>query len=155
MEFSTGMSNEDRIAMSGALSKVLADTYVLYVKTQNFHWNLTGPEFFPLHKLSEMQYEEMAQAIDEIAERIRALGFYVEGSMETFLKNSSIQEDHKVYAKHEFIKHLFQAHETVINLCRSLFSLSEKHKDPATGDLMARRLNFHEKAAWLLRSHLL
>ncbi|NGX39019.1 MAG: DNA protection during starvation protein [Chlamydiae bacterium] len=154
MEINTGMSSEQRATVGGGLAKLLADTYVLYLKTQNFHWNITGPEFFSLHKLTEMQYEEMAVGIDEIAERIRALGFYVEGSMEAFLNLSSVTEDHKVYPKHDLIHHLVEAHEVVIKDGRILSSLAEKENDPATVDLMGRRLGFHEKAAWMLRESL-
>ena len=154
MEFETGLSKDERVVISGALSKLLSDTYVLYVKTQNFHWNVHGSEFFSLHKLSQEQYEEMAEAIDEVAERIRALGFYVEGSMESFLKLSSIPEDHEVHPKHTYIENLILAHETVIRDCRSIGELAEKHHDHATVDLMGRRLGFHEKASWMLRSQL-
>ncbi|MDN3506552.1 MAG: DNA starvation/stationary phase protection protein [Simkaniaceae bacterium] len=154
MEFETGITKEERATISGALAKLLADTYVLYVKTQNFHWNVHGPEFFSLHKLSQEQYEEMAEAIDEIAERIRALGFFVEGSMESFLKLTSITEDHEISPKHAYIEHLVKAHEAVIRDCRALGDLSEDHHDHATVDLMGRRLGFHEKASWMLRSQL-
>lgn len=154
MELDTGMSQEERATISGALSKLLADTYVLYVKTQNFHWNIHGPEFYALHKLSEEHYGEMADAIDEIAERIRALGFFVEGSMEAFLKLSSVEEDHNIFPKVKYLQHLIEAHEQVIRDCRSLGTLADKNKDHATVDLMGRRLGFHEKATWMLRSQL-
>jgi starvation-inducible DNA-binding protein len=154
MEFETGIKKDERATISGALAKLLADTYVLYVKTQNFHWNIHGPEFFSLHKLSEEQYEEMADAIDEIAERIRALGFYVEGSMESFLKLTSIPEDHQINPKHVYIEQLIKAHEAVTRDCRALGGLAEDHHDHGTVDLMGRRLNFHEKAAWMLRATL-
>ena len=154
MDINSGMTKKDRAAVGGALSKFLADTYVLYVKTQNFHWNITGAEFYSLHKLTESQYEEMASANDEIAERIRALGFYVEGSMEAFLKHTTVEEDHEIYPKFELIQHLIEAHEVVIKSARTLSVLAEKHNDPATVDLMGRRLGFHEKAAWMLRESL-
>ncbi len=154
MEFETGITKETRATISGALSKLLADTYVLYVKTQNFHWNIHCPEFFSLHKLSQEQYEEMAEAIDEIAERVRALGFYVEGSMESFLKLSSFTEEHEVNPKHIYLEHLIKAHEAVIRDCRALGQLAEDHHDHATVDLMGRRHNFHEKASWMLRASL-
>lgn len=154
MEFETGVDKSARAAISGLLSKLLADTYVLYVKTQNFHWNIHGAEFYSLHKLSEEQYEELAEAADEIAERIRALGFYVDGTMEGFLKLSSITEEHDVNPKHTYIEHLIRAHEAVIRDCRALGDLAEKHHDHATVDLMGRRLGFHEKASWMLRSQL-
>ncbi len=154
MEHQTGMTKEDRAIVSGALSKLLADTYVLYVKTQHFHWNIHGPEFYALHLLAQKHYEEMAGAIDEIAERIRALGFFVEGSMESFLKLSSISEDHEIHPKHKFIENLIQSHEVVIRDARKLAQIAEKYQDPATVDLMGRRLIAHEQAAWMLRSQL-
>ncbi len=154
MELSTGMTKDERAVVSGSLSKLLADTYVLYLKTQNFHWNIHGPEFYALHKLSEEHYEEMAGAVDDIAERIRALGFFVEGSMEAFLKLSSVEEDHNINPKVKYLEHLIQAHEQVIRDCRSLGTLADTHKDHATVDLMGKRLGFHEKATWMLRSQL-
>ncbi|MCI0382451.1 MAG: DNA starvation/stationary phase protection protein [Chlamydiae bacterium] len=154
MELDTGMNEEQRAAISGALSKILADDYLLYLKTQNFHWNVTGPEFFSLHKMFEKQYVELAEAIDEIAERIRALGFYVEATTEAFRKFSSIKEDHRVLSKHEMLEQLVKGHEIVIRESRNLSKLAEKHNDPGTVDLMGRRLNAHEKAAWMLRSQL-
>ncbi len=154
MELQAGMTNDERAAISGGLAKLLANTYVLYLKTQNFHWNIHGPEFYALHILSEKQYEEMAEAIDEIAERIRGMGFFVEGSMESFLKLSSIPEDHKVHPKLKFIEDLITAHEEVIREARLIGDLAEKHSDHGTVDMIGRRLLFHEKAAWMLRSQL-
>lgn len=154
MELSTGMNETQRASVCGALAKVLADTYLLYLKTQNYHWNVTGPEFFSLHLLFEKQYEEMADAVDEIAERIRALGFYVEATSEAFRKLSSIKEGSKIIPQFEMVRELIEGHETVIREERHLASLAEKHGDQATVDLMARRLGVHEKAAWFLRSHL-
>jgi len=154
MELEIGMNQEARASISGALSQFLANTYTLYLKTQNFHWNISGPEFYSLHKLSEKQYEEMADAIDEIAERIRALGFFVEGTMSAFQDASSIEEDDKIHPKHIFLEGLVHAQEVVIREARSLAKLAEKHGDAATVDLMGRRLNVHEKAAWMLRSQI-
>lgn len=154
MELETGMNKEDRAAVSGALAKLLADTYLLYLKTQNVHWNIHGPEFYSLHVMTQTHYEEMAEAVDEIAERIRALGFFVEGTTAAFQKLSSISEDEKVHPKHVFIEQLIKAHGQVIRDCRSLGDLAEKHHDHATVDLMGRRLNVHEKFAWMLRSQL-
>jgi len=150
----TGLDNEAKGSISGALSKLLADVYTLYLKTQNFHWNIHGPEFYSLHKLSEEHYKEMAEAVDEIAERIRGMGFFVEGSMESFLKLTSIPEDHKVYPKLKFIEQLIEAHETVIREARSLGTLADKHADHGTVDMIGRLLLFHEKAVWMLRSTL-
>ena len=154
MELDTGMTKDGRASVSGALSKLLADTYLLYLKTQNTHWNIHGPEFYSLHVMTEKQYEEMADAVDEIAERIRALGFFVEGTTSAFQKLSSIQEDEKIHPKHILIEQLIKGHEQVIRDCRSLGELAEKHHDCATVDLMGRRLNAHEKFSWMLRSQL-
>lgn len=152
MEFNTGMNENQRASISGVLTKLLADTYLLYLKTQNYHWNVTGPEFFSLHLLFEKHYKEMADAVDEIAERIRALGFYVEATTEAFKKISSIKEDNKILPKFEMLKELVEGHETVMRDARKLGDLAEKHQDQATVDLIARRLGVHEKAAWMLRS---
>lgn len=154
MELETGMNKEQRAAIAGALSKLLADTYLLYIKTQNFHWNITGSEFYSLHLLFEKQYEELAEAVDEIAEKIRALGFFVDATTGGFKKLSSVHEDAHVLPKHEMLEQLIKANEVVIREARTLSALAEKHNDPGTVDLMGRRLNAHEKAAWMLRSQL-
>lgn len=154
MEFDTGMTADARATISGALAKFLADTYLVYLKTQNFHWNVTGAEFYSLHILSEKQYEELADAVDEIAERIRALGFFVEATTEAFQKLSSVEEEHSIHPKHVFLANLVKAHDVVIKEARALATLAEKHRDQATVDLMARRLGFHEKAIWMLRSQI-
>lgn len=154
MELNTGMTKEDRAAMSAGLSKLLADTYILYIKTQNFHWNIHGTEFYALHILTEKQYEELAGASDEIAERIRALGFFVDGTAAGFLKLTSIEEDEKVHTKQVYLEKLLEAHEIVIRDLRALGELAEKHGDFGTADLVGRRLGEHEKAAWMLRSQL-
>lgn len=153
MSLETGMNEEQRASVSGALTKVLADVYLLYLKTQNFHWNYVGVEFYALHLLFEKQYEELAEAIDEIAERIRALGFFVEATTDAFKKISSIEEDGRLLPGNEMLRDLITGHETVIRELRNLSNLAEKHNDPATVDLVGRRLNVHEKFAWMLRSN--
>lgn len=147
-----GMKEEPRSEISGLLAKVLADTYLLLVKTQNFHWNVAGPQFFSLHLLFEKQYGELFSATDEIAERIRALGFFVEASAEGFKKISSIREDSRVLTAHEMLDQLLKGHEQVIRELRRLLELAEKEGDGATVDLIGRRMGAHEKAAWMLRS---
>lgn len=154
MELKNGLTKEKRADLSGALSKVLADTYLLFLKTQNFHWNIHGPEFFSLHVLSENQYKEMFKAIDEIAERIRALGFFVEGAMESFLKLTSIREDHEVHTKVKYLDELIEAHETAVRGLRAAGDLASECSDHGTGDMIGRLILFHEKAAWMLRSHM-
>ena len=154
MEFHTGMSQQGRQTISDALAQLLADSYAVYLKTQNFHWNLTGAEFYSLHLLFEKQYEELADALDEIAERIRALGFYVEASFAAFKQQTAIADEGRVLATREMIQHLIQGHEVVIRQARTLARSAEKENDQATIDLMGRRLNVHEKFAWMLRSQL-
>lgn len=154
MELQIGINQDGRAEVSGALAKLLADSYLLYLKTQNVHWNIHGPEFYSLHVMTQKQYEELAEAIDEIAERIRQLGFFVEGTTSAFQKLSSIEEDSKVHPKHILIEQLVVANEQVVRDCRALGDLAEKHRDHATVDLMGRRLNAHEKNAWMLRATL-
>ncbi|MBI2743438.1 MAG: DNA starvation/stationary phase protection protein [Chlamydiales bacterium] len=154
MEISSGMNEKSRKVVSDGLSKLLAETYALYLKTQNFHWNVVGSDFFALHLLFEKQYEELSGAIDEIAERIRALGAHVDATFSGFKKLSSISEEGKLKSSNEMIKHLVKANECVICLARKLTEVAEKERDQATLDLLARRLGAHEKSAWMLRSHL-
>lgn len=150
----TGMTQENRQHVADGLTRLLADTYAVYLRTQNFHWNLTGPDFYFLHILFEKHYEELAGALDEIAERIRALGFYVDASFEAFQKLNSLENVDKVMSAQEMLKHLLKGHEQLIRESRLLSGKAEKANDPATVDLMGRRLNVHEKFAWMLRSHL-
>lgn len=154
MELKNGLTKEQRADLSGALSKVLADTYVLFVKTQNFHWNVHGRDFYALHLLAESQYKEMFEAIDEIAERVRALGFFVEGSLAAFLKLSSLEEDHEVRTEVKYLEALIEAHEGALRGLRQVGNLAEKHSDHGTVDMIGRLMLFHEKAAWMLRAQL-
>lgn len=150
----TGMTEESRSKVADSLGRLLADTYAVYLKTQNFHWNLVGGEFYSLHILFEKQYEELAEAVDEIAERVRALGFYVDASFAGFQKLTSINGIEKTLSIKDMLQNLLQSHETVIRSMRQLSEMAEKENDPATVDLMGRRLNAHEKFAWMLRSQL-
>lgn len=154
MELDTGMRQEERTVVAGALAKLLADCYLLYLKTQNSHWNLMGSEFYALHLLFEKQYKELADAIDEIAERIRALGFFVEATTSAFRNLSSIPEEGKLLSRKEMLEHLIHGHEVVIKEARRLSQIADKERDAATVDMMGKRLNAHEKAAWMLRSQL-
>src|SRR5579863_2995432 len=113
MEVNIGIAEQSKIALSEGLSRVLADTYTIYLKTQNFHWNVRGPEFYALHLLFEKHYQEMAEAVDEIAERIRALGFYVEASFSTFSRLTGIKEEEKVLLAKDMIISLVKGHETL------------------------------------------
>jgi starvation-inducible DNA-binding protein len=140
--------------LSTHLQHLLADTYAIYLKTQNFHWNVKGSHFFSLHLLFEKQYTEMAEAIDEIAERVQALGFYVEASFSLFQKNSCIPEVKKGSTAEKMVEQLLADHEVLIECARKIGELAEKEGDQATVDLIARRLGVHEKFSWFLKSHL-
>ena len=135
------------------LSKVLSDTYVLYVKTQNFHWNVVDPRFFALHKMLDEQYHSLAEAIDEIAERIRALEYRAPGSMQQFLDQATLSEAENNLQANAMLQQLVEDHMTLANLIRPWIPESQKHGDEGTADLLIERLRFHEKTAWMLRSH--
>jgi len=151
-----GLEEKDRKKIAEGLSIVLANTYALYLKTQNFHWNLAGTDFYSLHLLFEKQYEELQEAIDEIAERIRALGFYVDGSFSGFKKLTSIQEEKEKRSIAGMLKELVRCHEILIKQGRDLAEQVDKckEKDLATIDLLSRRLGVHEKFVWMLRSQI-
>lgn len=138
----------------GALEKLLADSYTLYVKTHGYHWNVTGPMFGSLHTLFEGQYMELALAVDEIAERIRALGAKAPGSYAEFSALTSIGEDTTAPPALDMVANLVGDHETVAEAARSLVRAAEDAGDDATVDLGVRRIETHEKTAWMLRSHL-
>jgi starvation-inducible DNA-binding protein len=152
MTIDIGISDADRKEIALGLSKVLADTYTLYLKTHSFHWNVTGPMFQTLHLMFETQYTEMALAVDLIAERIRALGYPAPGSYREFLKLSSIQEETRVPSAKEMIRILVEGQEAVARTARSVFPAVERASDEATGDLLTQRMQTHEKTAWMLRS---
>ncbi|MBI3309093.1 MAG: DNA starvation/stationary phase protection protein [Candidatus Melainabacteria bacterium] len=150
-----GIPEAGRKEIADGLSKLLADTYTLYLKTHNFHWNVTGPLFNTLHLMFEGQYNELALAVDLIAERIRALGFPSPGTYADFAKMSSISEEPgKVPTAEDMIKLLVEGNETVIKTARSIFPAAEKVSDESTADLLTQRMQIHEKTAWMLRSML-
>ncbi len=149
-----GISEDDRKAIAAGLSKVLADSYTLYLKTHNYHWNVVGPMFNTLHLMFETQYNELALAVDEIAERIRALGEPAPGSYLEFAELSSITEDREKPEATEMIRRLVEGHETVARTARSVFPAAEAASDEPTADLLTQRLQIHEKTAWMLRSML-
>ena len=134
-----GISKKDRAAIADGLSKLLADTYTLYLKTHNFHWNVTGPMFQTLHLMFETQYTELALAVDLIAERIRALGFPAPGTY----------GEPKAEA---MIRMLVEGQEAVVRTARSIFPAADRATDEATADLLTQRIQLHEKTAWMLRS---
>ena len=154
MEHHVGISEQNRLAISEGLARVLAETYTLYLKTQNFHWNVRGTEFYSLHLLFEKQYQEMAEAVDEIAERIRALGFFVDASFSAFAERSSIKEEENVLNAKEMLTSLVQGHEMLIREGRRVAEIADRELDFATVDMLGRRLGAHEKMAWFLRSQI-
>ena len=152
MQIDIGISESDRQTIADGLSRLLADTYSLYLKTHNFHWNVTGPMFQTLHAMFETQYDELAIAVDLIAERIRALDFPAPGSYSDFQKLSAIPESVGVPRAEDMIRELVQGQETVVRTARSLFPAVEAAHDEATADLLTQRIQLHEKTAWMLRS---
>ncbi|MGI4838559.1 MAG: Dps family protein [Janthinobacterium lividum] len=152
MAIDIGISEQDRKSIVDGLSRLLSDTYVLYLKTHNFHWNVTGPMFRTLHLMFEEQYTELALAVDSIAERIRALGFPAPGTYSTYARLSSIKEDEGVPSAEEMIRKLVEGQEAVTRTARSLFPLLDKVSDEPTADLLTQRMQVHEKAGWMLRS---
>lgn len=154
MKIDIGMTQKSLKDVAELLSDFLADTYSLYLKTQNFHWNIVGPDFYALHVLFEKHYENMAEAVDEIAERIRALGQYAEGTFTAFKKRTSIPEEPKPLKAEEMVKRLIDDHEYISRTGRDLIASAQKSHDEITADLIIKRLSFHEKAGWMLRSHL-
>ncbi len=147
-----GIGEKDRAEIADGLARLLADTYTLYLKTHNFHWNVTGPMFQTLHLMFEQQYNELALAVDLIAERIRALGFPAPGSYREFGKLTSIAESEGVASAKEMIRQLVEGQEAVVRTARSVFPIAEKSNDQPTADLLTQRMQLHEKNAWMLRS---
>ncbi|MCK6551901.1 DNA starvation/stationary phase protection protein [Myxococcota bacterium] len=154
MDIQIGITDHDRARLAEGLSKLLADTYTLYLKTHNFHWNVTGKMFQTLHLMFETQYTEMALAVDLIAERIRALGHTAPGSYAAFKRLSSIEDTDGVPKAMEMVKLLVEGNEAVIRTARNLVTLAEELHDQASADLGTQRLQLHEKTAWMLRSML-
>ncbi|MCB9761788.1 MAG: DNA starvation/stationary phase protection protein [Alphaproteobacteria bacterium] len=152
MKIDIGIPEAQRLAIVDGLSRLLADTYTLYLKTHNFHWNVTGPMFNTLHLMFEAQYNELALAVDLIAERIRALGAPAPGTYSAFAKLGSIPETEGVPKATDMIRLLVEAHEAVIRTARSVFPDAEAASDEASADLLTQRLQVHEKTAWMLRS---
>jgi starvation-inducible DNA-binding protein len=149
-----GISDKDRKKIADGLSHLLADTYTLYLKTHNFHWNVTGPMFNTLHLMFEGQYTELALAVDSIAERIRALGVYAPGSYREFAKLSSIPEADGIPVAEEMIRQLVEGQEAVVRTARAIFPLTDNANDEPTADLLTQRMQIHEKTAWMLRAML-
>ena len=147
-----GIDEADRAQIADGLSRLLADSYTLYLKTHNYHWNVTGPMFQTLHLMFEQHYNELALAVDLIAERIRSLGAVAPGSYREFAALSSIAEDTDRPDALTMIRRLVQAHEAVARTARSLYPVVDGARDEPTADLLTQRLQVHEKTAWMLRS---
>ncbi len=149
-----GIDETDRRAIAAGLSRLLADTYTLYLKTHNFHWNVTGPLFNTLHLMFEQQYTELATAVDEIAERIRALGEPAPGSYGSFAELTRIPEERGVPEAQEMLHQLVADHEAVVRTAREIFPIVDEASDEPSADLLTQRMQIHEKTAWMLRSML-
>jgi starvation-inducible DNA-binding protein len=147
-----GISEGDRTEIAAGLSNLLADTYTLYLKTHNFHWNVTGPMFQTLHLMFEQQYNELALAVDQIAERIRSLGEPAPGTYSDYAKLSSISETTGVPEATDMIRLLVEGNEAVVRTARNTFAAAERGGDESTADLLTQRMSQHEKTAWMLRS---
>ena len=152
MKIDIGISQANREEIANGLSHLLADTYTLYLKTHNFHWNVTGPMFQTLHLMFETQYTELALAVDVIAERIRSLGFPAPGTYKQYAALSSIKEEEGIPAAQDMIRLLVEGQEAVVRTARSLYPVAEEANDEATADLLTQRIQLHEKTAWMLRS---
>jgi starvation-inducible DNA-binding protein len=149
----TDAGNEARAGIAAALSTLLADSYTLYLKTQNYHWNVEGPQFHALHTMFEEQYIELREAVDRIAERIRALGFPAPGSFASFAELTSIGEaTDGITPAEEMVVVLAEGHETLAETARAAVEEAEKAVDVATADLATNRVEIHEKTAWMLRA---
>ncbi|MEM7758869.1 MAG: Dps family protein [Cyanobacteria bacterium P01_A01_bin.40] len=147
-----GIDEAQRHQIADGLSRLLADTYTVYLKTHNFHWNVTGPMFNTLHQMFETQYNELAIAVDDIAERIRALGFPAPATYSQYAQLTSITEPDDLLNAKEMIQQLVKDQETIVCTARSIFPLADEANDEPTADLLTQRMQLHEKTAWMLRS---
>ncbi len=154
MDINIGINDTDRKEIAAGLSRLLADSYTLYLKTHNYHWNVEGPQFNTLHTMFETQYTELALAVDEVAERIRALGEPAPGSYKAFAALSSIDEQDGRLSADDMIRDLVSGQEAVVRTARSVFPTVEAANDEPTADLLTQRMQIHEKNAWMLRSML-
>lgn len=152
MKIDIGISESNRSAIAQGLSRLLADTYTLYLQTHNFHWNVKGPMFQTLHLMFETQYNELALAVDDIAERIRTLGFAAPGTYKQFVELSSIKEVEGVPDAKEMIRLLVEGQEACVRTARSIFPVCDEASDEPSADLLTQRMQVHEKTAWMLRS---
>ncbi|EPG75196.1 ferritin-like protein [Leptospira fainei serovar Hurstbridge str. BUT 6] len=154
MKPNIGIPDKDRDAINKGLQSLLADTYFLYLKTHNYHWNVTGPLFNTLHLMFMTQYTELWNALDLVAERIRSLGYPAPGTYKAFSSLTSLKEEDGVPKAEEMLKNLVEGHEAVIRTARAILPAAESGGDEVTTDLLTQRLEIHEKTAWMLRSML-
>lgn len=152
MKVDTGMQQEQRKTIAKGLSRLLADSYTLYIKTHNYHWNVTGSMFVALHNLFEEQYIELATAVDDIAERIRALGEFAPGSYKAFSELTKIEEEEGHPNAKTMIKNLVKGHETIVLTAKDGLPAANDAGDEGSVDLLTQRITAHEKTAWMLRS---
>ncbi|MEE9382905.1 MAG: Dps family protein [Nannocystaceae bacterium] len=152
MQINIGIKEQDRKRLAHELSTLLADSYTLYLKTHNFHWNVKGPMFQTLHTMFELHYTELALAVDAIAERIRSIGHPAPGTYSEFSRLATVTETDGVPKATEMVKLLLEGHETVVRTARKVLAVGNETGDDATADLATQRLQVHEKTAWMLRS---
>ncbi len=154
MKLNFDLSEQTRQVIADGLARFLADTYAMYVKTQNFHWNLKGLEFYSLHLLFDKQYHEMAEELDEIAERIRSIGFFVDATFSAFRKLTLVKEEEKILSIKDMLLSLIEGHEILVRHGRHVAQLTDQEGDFATVDMLGRMLGAHEKMLWMLHSQL-
>ena len=153
-EIDIGINESDRVEVAQGLAKLLADSYTLYLQTHNFHWNVTGPQFRELHLMFEEHYTELAEAVDDIAERIRTLGVAAPGTYRAFADLSSIKEVDGVPSSEEMVKYLVNGHEQVVKTAREVLARAQDANDESSAALVSDRMRIHEKTAWMLRATL-
>lgn len=154
MKVNIGITDKNRQAVALALNQLLADEHVLYNKTRSYHWNVEGPSFMEFHKLYENQYNELAELIDQIAERIRTIGHFAEGRLKEILKLTNLEETEVPVDQEEQIANLLSDHEVIIGRVRKMVDdFEEKYKDKGSSDFVTGVLKYHEKTAWMLRSY--
>ncbi len=155
MKVNIGITDKNRQAVALALNQLLADEHVLYNKTRSYHWNVEGPSFMEFHKLYENQYNELAELIDQIAERIRTIGHFAEGRLKEILKLTNLDETEVPADQEEQVTNLLSDHEVIIGRVRKMVDdFEEKYKDKGSSDFVTGILKYHEKTAWMLRSYL-
>ena|SRR2546421_4145828 len=155
MKANIGIPEKHLQAVAVELNKLLADEFVLYTKTRNFHWNIEGPHFMEMHKFYEKQYEELAEMIDQVAERIRMLGHFSEGRMKDFLELTRLVEEEYTNEQEQQLQYLLDDHETIIRAIRQqALKFADENKDPGSSDFVTGIMEQHEKMAWMIRSYL-